>query len=135
MVVPTLFIGGEAIGETVISCGASKGYSFFLQNSSLDYDAGWSEDGISNGKIILVKEGEDFDILFDDIIGGYGYREDGADVFMLGLQNGKITILIVHYNYSDLYTFDLLNNEVVWASQKIAPHLVNKGSLFRADCE
>jgi len=89
---------------------------------------------MSKGRIVLVKLGEEFDIQFDDAAGSYGYREDGASVFLLGVLNGKMTVGAMHNNYTAIYTFNFVEKEVLWSSHKIGS-LVTKVAIYRADCD
>jgi hypothetical protein len=116
-------------------CGASKGTAYFFKEPVANPDGpNWVEDGMSKGRIVLVKLGEEFDIQFDDAAGSYGYREDGASVFLLGLAAGKMTVGAMHSNYTDIYTFNFMEKEVLWSSHKIGS-LVTKVAIYRADCD
>ncbi len=124
------------LGEGVLfRCGASKGNGYFFYDEAYNPEGpSWEDDGISNGKFVLVKLGDEWDIQFDDTIGAYGYREDGAQVFPLGNENGKLTIGAFHPNYTDIYTFNPAADEVVWTTHKIGT-LITKVAVYRAECE
>lgn len=93
------------------------------------------EDGMSNGQIILVKLGEEWDILFDDAVGGNSYRKDGARVILLG-GDERFLVVGAFYpsTYADIYTFDLQAREVAWSSNRLGG-LIAKVSVMRASCE
>ena len=116
-------------------CGASKGQSYFFKDESLN-PAGpdWEGDGISSGKIILVKLGTEWDIQFDDVVGAYSYRQDGAKVFLLSNKPGLFSVGAFGTLYTDIYTFDLTHKTVAWSSNKIGP-LGPKVGVYVSDCE
>lgn len=131
-------IGFSSIAEAregvVIRCGASSGTGYFFRDPLTNPDGpNWQDDGISNGKIVLVRLGDEWDIQFDDTVGAYGYRQDGARVVPLNINSSLITIGAFAINYVDLYTFNLLTNEVLWTSHKTGT-LVTKVALYRAEC-
>ncbi len=90
---------------------------------------------MSNGKIILVKLGEEWDIQFDDSVGAYSYRQDGGTVILLG-QTAKFIMIGAFFNssYADIYTFDFDKREVAWTSSKIGGP-ISKAAVYRAPCE
>ncbi len=115
-------------------CGASKGYGYFLYDEIMNPKGpSWNEDGISDGKILLVKLGDEWDIQFGDTVGEYGYRQDGAKVIPLGGADGKMTIGAFAGSYTDVYTFDFTQKEVVWSSHKIGTPIPKVGT-YRANC-
>ncbi|WP_170587382.1 hypothetical protein [Ruegeria arenilitoris] len=127
--------GMSAEELVLLKCGASSGKAYFFDGE------GWVNDGISNGKIVLVGnaggvEGK-FDIRFDDsfsdIRRGYGYASDGASVFQVAAAQGRFSFIAAHDNYTDQYTFDTNRNEVLWTSHKVGT-LVPKVALYFAEC-
>ena len=89
---------------------------------------------MSGGQIILVRLGDEWDIQFDDSIGAFGYRQDGAQVFPL-LENGHLlTVGAFGTLYVDIYTFDFENRGVGWTSNKHGP-IVPKVSAYNATCD
>ena len=49
----------NANADTIISCGASEGHAYFLQQGLIGAkDAGWEKDGISTGAFSLVRNGD-----------------------------------------------------------------------------
>ncbi len=116
-------------------CGASKGRSYFLKDKITNPDGpSWEEDGITNGKIILIRLGDEWDIQFDDFAGAYGYRQDGATMVVLGKFEDKLNIGAFRGTYSDIYTFDFAQGEVIWTSHKIGT-AVPKVAIYTAKCE
>jgi len=126
--------GVTANAEVVAHCGASQGTSYFFHDEIFNPEGpDWAEDGIGNGRIILVREAEDWDILFEDVFGSPGYRSDGATVILLAMNAQYITVGAFHPNYVDTYTFNLVANEVVWTSHKTGT-FAPKVAIYRADC-
>lgn len=60
----------KAFGSVVATCGAAKGYSYYVPSQLVSADnAGLPEDGISNGVVQLYFDGDRADILFVDSFG------------------------------------------------------------------
>lgn len=126
--------GVPASAEVVAHCGASQGTGYFFHDERFNPTGpDWAEDGMSNGRIILVRDGDDWDILFSDAVGSFGYRQDGATVLLVGNNGDFLTIGAFHPNYVDTYTFDLSGLEVVWTSHKTGT-AIQKVAIYRADC-
>ncbi len=118
----------------VVRCGASKGTGYYFYDEIMNPKGPeWSEDGISDGKLILISLGDEWDIQFDDVAGAFGYRQDGAEVVPLGSTENKLTIGAFRGTYTDVYTFDLTQKEVVWSSHKIGTP-IPKVAIYRAPC-
>ena len=129
-----IFSVANAQDGALIRCGASAGQSYFFKDDVFTRDrSNWEEDGISSGKIVLIKLGEEYDILFDDAAGAYGYREDGAAVISISQIDQRQTIGAFHATYTDIFTFDFENEELVWSSHKIGT-LIKKVGIYQADC-
>jgi hypothetical protein len=123
-------------GEGVLArCGASAGQGYFFYDEVMNPQGpSWKRDGISNGHILLVKLGQEWDIQFGDSIGAYGFRQDGAEVIPLGSANGLLTVGAFHPNYTEIYTFNLISKEVLWTSHKIGT-AITKVAIYRAECD
>jgi hypothetical protein len=124
----------KAQDGVLITCGASIGTGYFFKDDLTNPNGpSWEEDGISSGKIVLVKLGDEWDIQFDDAAGAYGYRQDGAAVLLLSQNDGMMTIGAFHPNYADVYTFNFEQGEVLWSSHKIGT-AIKKAAIYRAEC-
>jgi hypothetical protein len=131
--IPTLLFAQDRDG-VIARCGASDGMGYyFRENATGNTDGTWQQDGISSGKIVLVRLGEQWDIQFDDAIGAAGYRNDGARVIFLGGDEEIMRIGAFHENYVDIYSFDLVGKKVAWTSSKNFPFA--KVGAYLADCE
>ncbi|MCF4166326.1 hypothetical protein L2U69_11780 [Zavarzinia compransoris] len=128
--------GSVAAADGVLArCGASKGRGYFLKDNLSNPDGPmWADDGISSGKVVLIRLGDEWDIQFDDTVGAYGYRQDGATVAMLGQFGERLSIGAFRGTYADIFTFDFAEKEVVWTSQKIGT-FVPKVAVYVAKCE
>lgn len=115
-------------------CGASKGDGYYFKDKLFNPNGPtWNEDGISKGKIVLVRLGDEWDIQFDDAVGAYGYRQDGAAVVLLNANAGFMTIGASRDTYVDVFTFSLESNEVVWSTHKTGTP-IKKVAIYRAPC-
>ncbi|WP_121896692.1 hypothetical protein [Rhodophyticola porphyridii] len=129
----TGFSVAHANAELVAHCGASEGRGYFFFDELFNPNGpAWETDGISGGRIILVREGDNWDILFGDAVGSFGYRQDGATVVLLSNTGDYITVGAFTENYVETYTFNLRDNEVVWTCHKTGP--IPKVAIYRADC-
>ena len=132
--VPFFLIATEVQAEVLMHCGSSKGQAYFFNDKIMNPEpSGWQDDGISKGRIILSKDGEDWDVLFGDALSSSGYRSDGAAVILLHSSDNFIRIGAFHYNYSDIYNFNLKEKTVVWSSNKSGP-LMGKVAVYFSDC-
>lgn len=118
----------------IIRCGASAGHSFFFKGTLNPNGPSWDADGLPNGKIVLVRLGDEWDIQFDDIIGAFGYRQDGAQVLPLLETDSLLTVGAFNAQYVDIFTFDLANRVVGWTSNKHGP-VSAKTAACSATCD
>lgn len=131
-----IFLVGTNISaaQTLIKCGASSGHAYFFKDPMWNPDeATWQEDGISNGEIRLVLNGDEFDIEFGDVAGGSSYRSEGAEVISLASNDDYLTIGAFTGSYTEIYTFDLNNSIVAWSSHKVGT-LFPKVATYVAEC-
>ena len=86
--------------EVLAMCGSSQGRGYFFKHELFNPSGSWLEDGISNGQITLVRDGEEVDILFS--------------MRSVLIQTGWCTGIILHFgdkfvrvafadNYTDIY--------------------------------
>lgn len=128
----TLAQGPEGV---LARCGASKGTGYYFFEKVMNPDGPrWEDDGISNGKILLVRLGDEWDIQFDDAIGSNGYRQQGAQVDVLGAADLKLTVGAFNKDYTEIYTFNFAEHEVVWTTHKIGTFMP-KVAIYKSDCE
>ena len=120
--------------KVMAMCGPSKGRAYFFKDALYNPNGGtWTEDGMSNGQVTLVKDGDSYDILFGDAAGGSGYKQDGAQVFMLHSGEKFIRVGAFAGNYADIYNFDREDNKLVWSSNKSGP-FSGKVAVYESDC-
>ena len=125
-----LMIGSPAGAEVLLHCGASKGKTFYFSYGS--QPAEWIEDRISNGRIILTRDGNDWDILFNDASSQSDYRADGATVLLLFRDERYIRVGAFDEEYSDIYNFDFKDRVGAWSSSKST--LMGKVGVYFSDC-
>ena len=75
-------LAAMAQAETVATCGASKGYGYYIPKGPVPIaDAGWTEDTIAKGTFQLIRSNDGYDIIITDTRGGpFSARADGAEV-------------------------------------------------------
>ncbi len=124
-----------AIADGVLArCGASFGTGYFFHDDVTNPGGPeWSTDRITDGNLLLVRLGDEWDIQFGDSIGEYGYRQDGAEVIPLGQADGMLTVGAFRGTYTDIFTFDFEGDEVVWTSHKTGT-VIKKVAVYRAEC-
>lgn len=128
-------VSAQTTDGVILRCGASSGQGYFFKDETTNPDGPyWSNDAITNGKIVLVRYGQEWDILFDDSVGSYGYRQDGAKVIPLLDKPGMLVVGAFGSAYVDIFTFDFANRELAWSSNKLGP-IVPKVSVLVATCE
>ena len=132
-VLPTLAHSQQPEG-VIARCGASSGHSYFFETEPDQAAPVWEADRIAQGKIVLVRLGDEWDIQFDDYVGSYSYRQDGAVVMPLLESGNLLTVGVFNNDYVDVYTFDLASRTVGWSSNKHGPFLP-KVSAFAAACD
>ncbi len=127
MLMPSVVFGQEV----VMSCGGSKGHAYY-------FDGGWEEDSITDGKIILTIEGEEFDVLFSTGAQKMrSYRESGVAIVALSANEYLIRIAVLHDTFSSIYNFLPKKKKVAWSlnvSEKIIAD-ISKVAVYVADCE
>ena len=61
-------IGGQVNAELLMHCGSSKGEAYIFNHPVFNSKSSdWHKDEISNGRIILTKEDDNWNILFGDV--------------------------------------------------------------------
>jgi len=126
--------GATAQEGAIARCGASFGQGFFFWDELTNPSGpNWDDDAIANGKIVLIRLGDEWDIQFDDAARASGYRQDGATVLVLGDSGDKLIVGAFRGTYSDVYTFDFIGRSVTWTSHKLGP-IVAKVGIYQADC-
>lgn len=134
-----VFVQGasSAWGEVLMECGASSGHTFYLKGGLVaPGDEGWEEDRIPDGRIVLSREGSDFDLTYKDVFGvAPSVRSDGGTVVPLSYRAGRLLLLIVHRGseVTETYLFSFQDHEVAWTQAK-STGLVDKVAAFRASC-
>jgi hypothetical protein len=124
--------------ETIAVCGASAGYSYFAESPLMRDDAGWQEDGLSQGRFsIVATERGKFDILFTDATGEVvSSVQDGGHVFLTGYTEEAVAFMVVYpFTSTETYVVWRFGGEVeaVWSSAKYGTPIPKLGA-YRASC-
>lgn len=132
--------GALAQSQTVAVCGAVKGQAYFFDSGLVrGKSAGWSDDGISNGRITLSKTGKDeYDVVYSDASGGaYSSRGEGAVVVPGPLSTDQMSILLFHpQNVIEVYQFvrDRTGKARVALLQSKGTDSITKASVMVGEC-
>ena len=125
----------------IAECGASQGHAFYLRGPMVPVDqAGWTEDGLSNGQFIFsINDGKP-QIIFRDAVGMRDAESDGATVVLLHADPaaGLYSVLLVYGQTGTVenYAFRLASDgssEAVWSSVRIGG-MIQKGAVMHALC-
>src|SRR6266446_8392912 len=123
----------SAGAQTVVTvCGAASGYSFYLNPSD-----GWQRDGISQGTVTILRNGDDFDLIIKDAWATFSARGDEATVVRIyGDTDREMTLVAIYpLGSTEVYQLTLDANgrgKLIWATTKngFGPLIKTKGSLF-----
>jgi len=118
----------QAQASVEMTCGASSGYSYYPA------DGGWVEDGISGGGFLLLRDGNEYDIVYTDIAGSLSAKGDGATVLGYESDFGPV-VLVVYPAVFETYQFNRAASIVMWTQNKFHPALPRKLAAFVAPCE
>ena len=103
LLIPNLY------AETIASCEGLKGQSYYPNIGMFtDKDtSGWQDDGISNGKTSVIRNGNSFDILFVDTLGDINSSKDqGAEIRLVMIDQNSFSISTAFLNASvEVYSF------------------------------
>jgi hypothetical protein len=127
--------------EMVAKCGTSKGFSYYFEGRLVPREkAGWRDDGIAKGSLLLLLDGEQFDVVITDAVGSRSIRTDGFEIISIP-QSSSNTIVLLAVNSSsgivEHYHFRIEpkgDGTVVWGSIKGSGALLQKSSMFQAAC-
>ena len=124
-----------AKSQSLFDCSASSGKGYYLESSLLPEEkASWKDDGVSEGGIALVRQGDTIDILIKDIVGVGSVKADGAEVVLVDAYEGFVTVLVNYLGGSkELYTFDSSRKMVFWSQHKFGV-MFDKSATYIANC-
>ena len=133
------FLPCSASAADITECGASQGWSYYFPSGGLAGEM--TKDGLTNGRILLTITGDDADIIYKDVAGTRSAVADGGKTFTQGsLKLGYIQVFVLYPGHLLLehYLFQLDSKgtgSVAWGQSAGARPLVNKASLFVAQCK
>lgn len=97
----SLFSCSLAVGQTVVTCGASKGKIYILENGKGE----WADDGITDGGIaLMVRQDKKWDIVTNSRRGSVSALSDGATV-TLSHANDRVVTVVVSYPLQTVETY------------------------------
>ncbi len=126
----------------VTRCGASEGYAYMEEGGFVPKNkAGWTKDAITGGSHLLLKDGDNFDIIYTDATKRtISSREDGGQIIRISESGGTYVILV---NYPgklvETWVFNLDRDGrgvVTFHQARYGDHFpIRKHSVLRASCE
>lgn len=132
-----LLLASNAYADTQIlfECGGSSGYAFYPPSIFVEDPNGeWLEDSISKGRIQLVKNGDELDLLHLDAMGLTSARSYNAEISVLDITGKHLTVLV---NYEggakEMYTYDPQGHSLYWSQHKFGV-MIDKVASFTSDC-
>ena len=135
-----LFLAGfantlPAHGQTIIECEGSFGKAFYFSDSPETGDeVGWVDDGITDGSVVLVRNGDALDIIIRDAVGRISATAEGANVILLDVRDPFIEVLVSYpQGAKELYTFDMKERRLAWSQHKFGVAF-DKAATFLAEC-
>jgi hypothetical protein len=136
---PLLF-SSHAMAETVyVSCGSSKGYSYYFQGGAVkSNEAGFTEDGISNGLFTLtVDEKNNGEVLFKDTSGVIkSASSQGGIITVMPVEDKGFNWLVLYPEGSmEVYSLKIASMKVVSYRNTVGNRLIAKNSLLVSDCK
>jgi hypothetical protein len=126
----------------VTSCGEPQGYAFYQEGGLVQNGkGGWVEDGVTGGRIIVTKEKDAFEILYQDATKHLrsSTEDDGDQIIKVEEASGTLVLLLLNPTARlETYVFKIDGNGrgvLFWSQQKYGDSLpVRKYALFRAVC-
>jgi len=130
-----------AFADIISRCGPSSGYAHYPQSELVSKaQAGWRQDGISNGALQLMRDGDQFDVVYTDAAGTRSARSDGFQISRVkGTTAGRYLLVGVNgvSGVVEHWLFDVDGSgrgTVVWGSVR-AGLTPPKSILMEARCE
>ena len=128
-----------AWAETVsVQCGSSTGWSYYFAGGLVDESqAGFTEDGVTGGKITLViDDAGNGEVLFVDASGQLGsVTEQGGEVLVMNALGGINWFLMYPDGTLENYALNLASMKAAAWRNTVGNQTVAKNSLFVTDCE
>lgn len=124
-----------ANGQTIIECEGSFGKAFYFADSpETGEEVGWVDDGITDGSVVLVRNGDALDIIMRDAVGTISATAEGATVILLDVRDPFIEVLVSYpQGAKELYTFDMKERRLAWSQHKFGVAF-DKAATFLAEC-
>jgi len=128
--------------QEIAVCHSPKGRAYYANIGLVRAnEAGWRDDEISGGRFTLTKQGNDFDLLYFDIVtkSVVSSKGDGATVVPLRDGVNNFTILVYYPNNTiELYSFMRENSGALslhLIQSKGGKTLIQKSSIMVAKCD
>lgn len=113
-----LTVSATASANFIIECGGSEGHAYFMEGEwTPEAETGWSEDRISNGRILLIVSDGKPQLLIGDATGMFDAEKDGAKIAITQTTESMIVVVTVYPKSVETYGFQMRDDgtgEVVW---------------------
>lgn len=126
----------NAENSIIFNCGASSGNSYYPPSILTGSENGeWVEDGIRGGKIQLVMNDGQLDIMHVDAGGINSARSYNAEIYLIDVTSEYLTIMVDYKGATkEIYTYDKINKNLYWSQHKFGT-VLNKLSAFVSNCD
>ena len=128
---------GVAVAQSLFDCGPNIGYSYYFAGEYVSAEnAGWHEDGTSDGQFSLILRGDDLDVLFRDASGSLvSAQADGGQIFPLHIGDASVSVLVIYpLNVVEVYQFDLASKSYTLSSMKYGEAPIRKAGTLAGKC-
>ena len=134
----TLFSNASMANSVSISCGASKGYSYYFEGGLVDSSrTGFKDDGISKGQFSLILDDKgNADVITKDGTGILkSATSQGGQVQFLPAGNGSANWVIAYGDgVLEIYSYSRASKQATTYRNTVGV-LLAKNSLFVSDCD
>jgi len=127
-----------AFGKTIFTCEGPSGYAYYVEGGIVPKGkGGWVTDQISKGKISLISNDEDIDVLFLDATGSLQSSKDsGALISYVGASESMISVMVLYPSQLvEVYTYDFENKALYWMQQKYGAPVNKLGAYVAKKCQ
>ena len=94
--IATLLSASSAYADSIfITCGASSGYTYYMEGAAAGAALGWQKDGVNSKLQLLIKDNGDVDLISSGAPNNFYYSDDGCEFSRPSLPFGKNELVIV----------------------------------------
>ncbi|MEO9340760.1 hypothetical protein ABFT80_25445 [Mesorhizobium sp. SB112] len=87
----------SSLAQVIAICGASQCFGYNVKGKIVDDEsAGWIKDGLANGGIQLLKDGDGFDVVYTDAVGSRSAKAVGGTAIKM-VEDENLAMVLVAY--------------------------------------